>query len=128
MITPNLYRSTSEALDTFEWFSDAGEWDVNFPRWERNLMVYTGAAAMYVIGKRLKKRYNLSDDVRSHMYDACNQWVKELEKRKTLYHGGKTPDLADLAVYGALSSVEGSQAFADILDNTKIRKFYMRIM
>lgn len=120
MISPNVYRTADEALETFEWFSDAGEWDQNFPKWERNMMVYVGAAAMWLISKRLKKRHNLTDDVRQHIYDACNLWTDDLDKKKTKFHGGKTPDLADLALYGALTSMEGCKTFTDILQNTKI--------
>ncbi|XP_063700847.1 prostaglandin E synthase 2 [Culicoides brevitarsis] len=124
LISPNVYRSKAEALETFEWFSDTGEWDVHFPSWERNLMVYTGAAAMYLISKRLKKRHKLTDDVRSHMYDACNKWTNELKARKSTFMGGKTPNLADLAVFGVLSSMEGCAAFKDCLDNTKIGEWF----
>lgn len=109
-----------EALETFEWFSAAGEWDNNFPRWERNLMVYVGAFAMYLISKRLKKRHSLSDDVREDIYDACKKWTNELKKRKSKFLGGNKPNLADLSFYGALTSMEGCQAFTDILNNTKI--------
>lgn len=120
MISPNVYRTTSEALQTFEWFSQAGEWDVHFPKWERNLMVYVGAGAMWAIGKRLKKRHGLTDDVRMHLYDACNQWTNAIEKNKTKFLGGKEPNLADLNVFGVLNSMEGCQAFKDCLQNTKI--------
>lgn len=120
LISPNVYRTTDEALETFEWFSKAGEWDVNFPQWERNLMVYFGASAMWLISKRLKKRHNLSDDVRQHFYNACHDWVNYLDKHKSKFHGGKAPNLADLALYGAMSSFEGCRAFADILENTRI--------
>ncbi len=123
MISPNVYRTSSEALETFEWFSKAGEWDENFPRWERNLMVYVGATAMWAIGKRLKKRHGLTDDVRSHLYDACNRWTNEIEKKKTKFLGGNEPNLADLNVFGVLNSMEGCQAFKDCLQNTKIGEF-----
>lgn len=83
-------------------------------------MVYSGAMVMYLISKRLKKRHNLSDDVRKHIYDACNQWVNEL--KGSTFHGGKAPNLADLAVFGALNSFEGCKAFEDITNNTKIGK------
>lgn len=85
-------------------------------------MVYAGATAMWGIAKILKKRHNLTDDVRSHIYDACNKWTKELEKRKTKFLGGKQPNLADLSVYGVLSSMEGCQAFKDCVSNTSIGK------
>lgn len=116
-----MYGTLGESLQTFNWFSNAGKWDTVFPRWERHLMVYSGAAIMYLISKRLKKRHNMSDDVRSHIYDACNQWVAEL--KNSPFHGGHEPNLADLAVFGALNSFEGCQAFTDIKNNTKIGEF-----
>lgn len=91
-------------------------------------MVYGGAAAMYLISKRLKKRHNLSDDVRGEIYKACNSWMAELKKRKTMFLGGVEPNLADLAFYGALNSMEGCQAFDDILDNTSIGKHRLHIL
>lgn len=123
-----MYRNKEEALETFEWFSEIGEWDVYFPSWERNLMVYVGATAMWAIAKRLKKRHNLSDDVRSHIYEACNLWTRELDAKKNPFMGGKMPNLADLAVFGVLSSMEGCAAFQDCLTNTKIGSSNMKLV
>lgn len=75
---------------------------------------------MFLISKRLKKRHHFSDDVRGEFYEVCNKWTDELDRLKTQFHGGKVPDLADLAVFGALCSFEGCQTFKDILANTKI--------
>lgn len=69
LISPNVYRTYDEALETFEWFSEAGQWSSYFPQWERNLMVYAGTIAMFLIAKNLKKKHHLEDDVRSHLYD-----------------------------------------------------------
>lgn len=38
--------------------------------------------------------------------------------------GGNEPNLADLATYGVLNSIEGCTAFNDALQNTKIGKWY----
>lgn len=122
-----MYRTKEEALQTFEWFASTSGWNEFFPRWERNLMVYVGATAMYLISKRLKKRHNLHEDVRQDLYAACNSWTKELESKKSPFCGGKTPNLADLALFGALSSMEGCQAFADILSNTKIEPWFQAV-
>lgn len=91
------------------------------------MMVYVGATAMYLISKRLKKRHHLTDDVRSHIYDACDRWTRELKKRGTPFMGGKQPNLADLAVFGVLSSMEGCSAFKDCLDNTKIGDWFFNV-
>ncbi|XP_017488917.1 PREDICTED: prostaglandin E synthase 2 [Rhagoletis zephyria] len=127
LISPNCYRTLAEARETFEWFSKAGEWDIYFPKWERNLMVNVGAVAMWGISKMLKRRHGLSDDVRSHIYDALNKWTNELEKRKQKFMGGKQPNLADLAVFGVLNSMEGCEAFGDCMKNTKIGVWYTNV-
>lgn len=87
-------------------------------------MVYVGAFAMWGISKRLKKRHNLTEDVRSHLYEACDTWTKELSIRKTEFMGGSKPNLADLAVFGILNSMEGCLAFKDCLDNTNIGSWF----
>lgn len=38
--------------------------------------------------------------------------------------GGEQPNLADVTVYGVLSSIEGCQAFKDLRDHTEIGKWY----
>jgi microsomal prostaglandin-E synthase 2 len=121
LISPNVYRTYSEARETFEWFSEVGQWSSYFPEWERNLMVQVGTFAMWLISKRLTKKHHLGDDVRVHLYDACEKWMGELEMKKTKFMGGnKEPNLADLSVYGVLCSMEGCEAFKDCLENTKI--------
>lgn len=88
------------------------------------MMVYVGATAMFGISKLLKKRYHLSDDVRSHIYASCNELTKELDKQKTPFLGGKTPNLADISAFGVLNSMEGCDAWKDCLDNTKIGSWF----
>ncbi|XP_050508455.1 prostaglandin E synthase 2 [Diabrotica virgifera virgifera] len=123
-LSPNVYRTSEEALQSFNWFSEVGEWEANFPSWERYLMIYVGASAMWLIGKRLKKRHNLKDDVRQSLYDECNYWLRAVKSKGGQFMGGQTPNLADLAVYGVLSSIEGCLAFKDLLNNTKIGPWY----
>lgn len=87
LISPNVYRTWDEALETFEWFSDIGKWNEYFPSWERNLMVYVGTLAMWLISKRLTKKHNLGEDVRAPLYEACDDWVELLDKKKTKFLG-----------------------------------------
>lgn len=91
-------------------------------------MVYAGTIAMYLISKRLTKKHGLGDEPREHLYDACNKWTMALEKKKTRFMGGqKEPNLADLAVYGILCSMEGCSAFKDCLDNTQIGHWFYEV-
>lgn len=79
---------------------------------------------MWIISKRLKKRHGLKDDVRQSLYDSCITWMKAIKEKGTTFLGGNSPNLADLAVYGVLSSIEGCSAFNDLLQNTTIGKWY----
>lgn len=124
-LSPNIYQSPGEAIRTFKYLSEAGEWDKNFPAWQVPLMIYAGAISMYVIGKRLKKRHQLKDDVRISLYDACDEWVRAVGDKK--YLGGDQPNLADLATYGVLSAIEGCDAFGDVQMHTRILPWFNRM-
>ncbi|KRT81447.1 hypothetical protein AMK59_5328, partial [Oryctes borbonicus] len=123
-LSPNVYRTREEAYQAFNWFSEAGNWDKLFPLWERYMMIYVGANAMWLIGKRLQKKYNLRDDVRQSLYEECDKWTKAVRDKGTPFLGGTQPNLADLSVYGILSSIEGCIAFKDLLLNSKINDWY----
>lgn len=88
------------------------------------MIVNVGATAMWLIGKRLKKRYRLKDDVRHSLYDEANNWLRAIQARGTSFMGGSKPNLSDLAVYGVLKSIEGCDAFKDLLKHTKIDVWY----
>lgn len=126
-LSPNVYRTPSEALQAFTWFSETGDWEQHFSKWERYLVIYLGSIAMYFIGKILQKRHNLNTDVRISLYNECNHWAIELEKLKMDYMGGKAPNLADLAMYGALSSIEGCEAFSSLEEHSKIMPWFHRM-
>lgn len=44
---------------------------------------YGGAAAMYFVSKKLKKKHNITDE-RAALYGAAEQWVDALNGRKFL--------------------------------------------
>jgi len=119
-LSPNVYRTPSEALAAFEWFDKVGRWEEVFSVWERYLVIYMGASVMWLLGKRLKKRHNLKDDVRQSFYDQCNHWMKAISRKGTPFMGGEKPNLSDLAVFGVLNAVEGCEAFSDARRETKI--------
>lgn len=123
-LSPNVYRTREEAVQAFNWFSQVGEWEKHFSAWERYLVIYVGAYAMWIIGKRLKKKHNLKDNVRVSLYDACNHWMKSIKLQGTKFMGGDTPDLSDLAAYGVLSSIEGCSTFKDLLQHTSVGPWY----
>lgn len=70
-------------------------------------MIYIGSLVMYVISKRLKKRHHLSDDPRQSLYREVSFFVNAVKNKGTPFLGGSEPNLADLAIYGCVSSIAG---------------------
>ncbi|XP_072243322.1 prostaglandin E synthase 2 [Leuresthes tenuis] len=122
LISPNVYRTTGEALASFDYIVREGK----FGAVEGFFAKYVGAAAMFVIAKRLKSRHNLQEDVRQDLYKAVNDWVAAIGKSRK-FMGGDQPNLADLAVFGVLRVMEGLQAFDDMMENTKVKFWYRRM-
>lgn len=69
-------------------------------------------------------RHNIKDDVRQSLYDAANKWSMAVKQKGSRFLGGDQPNLADISVYGVLSSIEGCQAFQDLRQHTDIGKWY----
>ena len=47
---------------------------------------------------------------------------------KRRFMGGEAPDLADLAVYGVLKSVTGTDTFMDVMHQSRVGPWYERMM
>ncbi|XP_007433798.2 prostaglandin E synthase 2, partial [Python bivittatus] len=122
LISPNVYRTPGEALASFDYIVREGK----FGLVEGFFAKYVGAAAMFFVSKRLKKRHHMRDDVREDLYQAVNDWVKAVGKHRT-FMGGDQPNLADLAVYGVLRVMEGLEAFDDMMGHTRIQPWYRRV-
>ncbi|KAL3845339.1 hypothetical protein ACJIZ3_002742 [Penstemon smallii] len=120
ILSPNIYRSTSEALESFEYITSHG----NFSFTERLTAKYAGAAAMYFVSKKLKKKYNITDE-RASLYEAAETWVDALNGRDFL--GGTKPNLADLAVYGVLRPIRYLKSGRDMVEHTRIGDWYSRM-
>uniref|UniRef100_F6QUY6 Prostaglandin E synthase 2 n=1 Tax=Callithrix jacchus TaxID=9483 RepID=F6QUY6_CALJA len=122
LISPNVYRTPTEALASFDYIVREGK----FGAVEGAVAKYMGAAAMYLISKRLKSRHHLQDNVREDLYEAANKWVTAVGKDRP-FMGGQRPNLADLAVYGVLRVMEGLDAFDDLMQHTRIQPWYLRV-
>nr|XP_032832228.1 prostaglandin E synthase 2 [Petromyzon marinus] len=121
LISPNVYRSPREALASFDYIVRVGK----FGSVEGVFAKYCGAAAMFLVSKRLKRKHHMQEDVRQDLYQAANEWVRALGKERP-FMGGQSPNLADLAVFGVLRVMEGLQAFDDVMANTKLGPWYER--
>ena len=120
VLSPNIYRNVPEALESFDYITTQG----NFSFSERLVAKYGGAAAMYFVSKKLKKKHNITDE-RAALYGAAEQWVDALKGRKFL--GGLDPNLADLAVFGVLRPIRHLKSGRDMLEHTRIGKWFSQM-
>ncbi|KAK9113269.1 hypothetical protein Scep_020788 [Stephania cephalantha] len=120
VLSPNIYRSPSEALQSFDYITSHG----NFSFTERITAKYAGAVAMYFVSKNLKKKYNITDE-RAALYEAAETWVHALDGREFL--GGSKPNLADLAVFGVLRPIRYLMSGKDMVEHTRIGEWYARM-
>lgn len=120
VLSPNIYRTASEALQSFDYITSHG----NFSLTERLVAKYAGAAAMYFVSKKLKKRHNITDE-RASLYEAAETWVHALKGRP--YLGGSKPNLADLAVFGVLRPIRHLKSGEDMVKHTQIGEWYTRM-
>ncbi|KAI7838862.1 hypothetical protein COHA_007363 [Chlorella ohadii] len=121
VITVNIYRNMREAFQTFDYISERG----NFGWASREAARVCGATLMWGISGKLKKKYGVEGDVREVLYESANDWVAALKGRPFL--GGDKPDLADLAVFGVVRSVTGTDTFNDLMQNSQIGSWYERM-
>lgn len=122
VITVNIYGTAKESFQTFDYISATG----NFNWFEAESARVVGAVMMWGISNKLKKKYGIEGDLRDELYTSANQWVDALGARK--YMGGDEPNLADLAVFGVVKSVTGTDTFMDLMHNTGISKWYEHMM
>ncbi|KAF6163908.1 hypothetical protein GIB67_024763 [Kingdonia uniflora] len=120
MLSPNIYRNASEALESFDYITSKG----NFSFMEKVTAKYAGAVAMYFVSKNLKKKYNITDE-RASLYEAAETWVDALGGRQFL--GGTKPNLADLAVFGVLRPIRYLRSGKDMVEHTRIGEWYTRM-
>ena len=120
-LAPNIYRTWDEALASFDYITD----NSNFGQVGGAVTKYTGAAAMYAIGKRLKKKYGFEDE-RKALYSAVTQWLTHAVGDKA-FAGGAAPNTADVEVFGVLRSLQSYDTWQDVLQHTEVQAWYQRM-
>lgn len=124
LIAPNIYRTPAESLQTFNYITDKSK----FTWWQRASIRYSGAAAMYVIGRRLKKKYEITDE-RKEIHNAISEWMKAIhDGGSDFLNGEQKPGVVDLSMYGVLKAIETFDTFDDLRkQNADFASWYDRV-
>ena len=106
LLPPNIYRSPGEALQAFDYITATSG---DFSLVQQYSIKYAGALAMFFVAKKSREKYKLGPDPRADLFQAVERWTAE-GLRGRPFHGGKQADMADLAVFGVLRSIDGNYA------------------
>jgi microsomal prostaglandin-E synthase 2 len=106
LLPPNIYRSPGEALQAFDYITTTSG---DFSLLQQYSIKYAGALAMFFVAKKSREKYKLGPDPRADLFQAVERWTAE-GLRGRPFHGGKQADMADLAVFGVLRSIDGNYA------------------
>lgn len=110
LIAPNIYGTPTQSLQTFDYITDNSK----FSAWDKATIRYTGAAAMYFIGRKLKTKYDISDP-RTEIHQAAAEWTQAIgEAGGKFLAGAEKPGVADLSVYGVLRAIQTFDTFREM--------------
>lgn len=110
LVAPNIYRSLGESLQTFAYIAD----NAKFSAWQRSTIRYTGATAMYFVGKKIKKKYEIEDE-RVAIHEAVREWTSAIRDGGGKFLDGRDkPGVADLSVYGVLRAIQTFDTFKEL--------------
>jgi microsomal prostaglandin-E synthase 2 len=150
-ITANIYRSWDESWQTFSYITreagDAWGWAA------REGARVAGAVLMWRVGQGMPRKYGIEGDLREALYadlDAFADAVEGggggggggwLQKNKgggggggggggaaaRPFLGGVEPNLGDLAVYGVIRAIRGTNTYNDMVERSRIRPWLARM-
>jgi microsomal prostaglandin-E synthase 2 len=148
-ITANIYRSWDESWQTFSYITreagDAWGWAA------REGARVAGAVLMWKVGQGMPKKYGIEGDLREALYrdldafaDAVDGgsgagggvgggWLKKSKGGggggggSRPFLGGSRPDLADLAVYGVIRAIRGTNTYNDMVEHSRIGAWLERM-
>ena len=123
VLTINIYETLAESVQTFDYITDKGK----FSFMEKQAAILGGAGIMYFVGKNMQKKYSIgkhgAGDPRTELYACAEEWAAALDGRKFL--GGGKPNLGDLAVFGGLRAILGTDTFRDLMIHGAIKPWYL---
>mmetsp|Transcript_40444 Transcript_40444/g.75769 ORF Transcript_40444/g.75769 Transcript_40444/m.75769 type:complete len:280 (+) Transcript_40444:44-883(+) len=108
LLFPNITRSFSESFQAFRYVSEVPTFSA--PSKVANQLA--GSLAMWLANGKLKKKYNITDE-RKQLLETVQVWMDAVGSGPFL--GGKEPHVADVVVFGVLSSIRGMATYDELM-------------
>lgn len=108
LLFPNITRNFGESWDAFRYIGEVP----SFGAGTKAANQLVGSLAMWLANGKLKKKYNITDE-RKQLRETLQTWVDAVGDGPFL-RGAKL-SVADVAVYGVLSSIRGMPTHKEVL-------------
>lgn len=108
LLFPNITRSFSESFQAFRYVSEVPTFSA--PSKVANQLA--GSLAMWLANGKLKKKYKITDE-RKQLLETVQVWMDAVGSGPFL--GGKEPHVADVVVFGVLSSIRGMATYDELM-------------
>ncbi|HXV28481.1 MAG TPA: hypothetical protein VD913_05890, partial [bacterium] len=115
-----IYETYPQALESFDYITKIGK----FSWLERGMIKYSGALAMTLVAKKIKKREQI-DRPDLFLKQKTKEWTDGLAGRP--FMGGAAPGGADLAVFGIVQSVADLRAGQGLKENEAFSAWMNRV-
>lgn len=132
----NINQSLVSAWGGYSYIDDID----TIPYRNKLFLKVMGAPVMYLVSRYktmpalvAANEIKATDDVRSVLHQQIDKFSTMLAeptkgtKTPKAFHGGQSPDLADVDVYGVLQSIRGHSIYDDMLKNTSIKPWVDRM-
>ena len=119
LLFPNITRNFSESWQAFGYISDVD----SFSAMQRGLNRVLGPVAMWAAQGKIKKKYDI-DDERAALFDALYTWADTIDASACKFHGGDSPSIADLCVFGCIRAIDGLDTHAEVVSDPRINSWY----
>jgi len=108
LLFPNITRNFGESFEAFQYISEVPTFGAS----AKMLNQLAGSLAMWLANGKLKKKYNITDE-RKQLSETLETWVAAVGDGPFLR--GSALSVADVAVYGVISSIRGLAAHKEAM-------------
>lgn len=122
LLFPNITRSFTESYQAFGYVMDVP----HFSYLEKISNQLIGSFFMWAAQGKIKKKYAI-DDERAAVTGAIEHWLGE-GVGKALFAGGTRPNLADVAVFGAIKAIDRTDTWRELMAETQVAPWYGRMV
>lgn len=122
MLFLNTCKSFSRTCELASYTAKIHNWP---PHKQEALHTWISLYLRFMMKYRLRRQLNVKGFVKHDLYDQVDEWIESFEGNR--FHGGATPDIADVMFYGATVAYDGLDVWKEIESKTNLTPWLLRM-